>query len=447
MGLVRKITVYITIFFASMASASLFGISLTKLAFIPLLIVLLIDSLNDTVKLSMKSFVFIGFYTVIILSSLYGLCMTENYELDSYEYKLTYGIIQCILIYIPVVVLLFNNYKKDEYCNNIKKALISLARISSIWGILQFVFWSFWRIDFNNAIFNDFFNGFFGEINGARYQVLENGSWNISIRISGLSHEPAIFCMILLLGIIFDNKRWIKFIYAILIFLSLSRAGILVLLVLLGILFIKNIKNLKKSTIIYGFSIFVLLGLFLAMIFTVDSLSSLRIQFEKMLERFSLINNSEENIGTYRHINYIGWSIDSWCSDLNIFQKMFGIGYRVSGVALSHNSYYSTYLEENMINSAWAIECDFADILLGTGLVGLCIYIYIWGSVFRKGNFQHKLLCIVFVVFGIFYNVSIWTLSMIIMMFATLNIENDKILVSGDAYENPCYRCEGSIRL
>lgn len=440
----RKICVYLTVFFLSMTGASIFNVSLTKVALIPLFLSLILDSKNialNKTSLNKNAIILLLFYFVIIISSIFGLARQELYSYISYKNKLFFNILQYLLLFIPITILFFLNNQKSKYTIEIKNAIVFLAKISCIWGITQFCFWNFMKIDFNDLIFNDFFKGFFGNTWSAKYQVYVNGKWDVSIRISGLSHEPAIFCLILLLGILLDKNILFKLLYSIAILLSLSRAGIIILVVVLAILLVRRIKNANKNMIIRYIALIFSVCCFFLIILGTNAFPTLKQQFLKVIERFSLIGDSTKSTGTLRHINYIPWALRTWTFDFNILQKLFGVGRRVSGIAFSQNESLKIYLDQTMLKQAWAIESDIADVLLGTGILGLVLYFMILFNIIKNKNFEIRMIGIIFFIYGFFYNAFIWDISSLIIMFSLLPVEYESVVEGCEINENSCYRC------
>lgn len=119
----RKICVFATVLLSSMAGASVGDISLTKIAFIPLILALLTE-LKTKFSLGRMERKLLLIYFLIIASSFYGLLNTGLFKYDTYEYKLITNIIQYLIIYIPVLLLLSNSKHYFEFKEDFTKAII-----------------------------------------------------------------------------------------------------------------------------------------------------------------------------------------------------------------------------------------------------------------------------------------------------------------------------------
>jgi hypothetical protein len=115
------------------------------------------------------------YYILIIITSFWGLTKQSMFSFDTYEVKLKMNILQYAIIYFPVCWLLTGSNHLGEYKYYFKKALILLAAVNSVWGIIQFAFWAFWRVDFNSLVFVDILHGVLGTQWTTYSQVVDSG--------------------------------------------------------------------------------------------------------------------------------------------------------------------------------------------------------------------------------------------------------------------------------
>ena len=419
----RKICVFATVLLSSMAGASVGDISLTKIAFIPLILALLTE-LKTKFSLGRMERKLLLIYFLIIASSFYGLLNTGLFKYDTYEYKLITNIIQYLIIYIPVLLLLSNSKHYFEFKEDFTKAIIFLAKLNCIWAIIQFVVWVDLRIDFNDLVFNTYLHGLLGSNWSVYDQAISGDALIRNLRVAGLNYESACFSFIMLLGYALDDKTWHKFVYLAVILLALSRAGIVVSILLLAIEAFKFCRKMNKRKLQYF-----LVGLFILVIGCYVILKSpigtgINNQIQVLLTRFMLVNKASYGSGTYRHIMYPVWAVQCWLFNLDPLQKLFGVGYRVSGVAFSESTSIQGYLQNIMSTQAWAIENDFADTLLGIGVVGIALlYSFLW-QINKTGDIYSKKIVFIIFFFGLLYNVSIWSFSTIIYIYLMLCCDN-----------------------
>lgn len=118
-------------------------------------------------------------------------------------------------------------------------------------------------------------------------------------------------------------------------------------------------------------------------------------------------------------MSYPFLSIYSWFFDLNIIERLIGVGIRTEGLVFNHSQYIASFFDFNrtMLTSAWAIECDFASILLGNGIIGMLVYLYLYIQLIKSKDMSLILLGIGLLVFGIMYDVFISTIVQTTLIF------------------------------
>lgn len=435
------IVVFIAVLFSSMVGAQLWGISLNKLALLPLELYCLFHVLKHRkIIIASTSTPLICFYFAQIVGSFIAL-LNHNYLslYSNYRSTLQNNIIQNVFIYLPLVFSLSVLDNKDKLLSYLKRSLIYTCRIHCVWAIAQFVLWYAISFDFNNFVFVDLLNGLLGD-NYKTFLIFLDGK--TQLRATGLNYEPAAMATIMLLGVCLEKTFLLKLIYCATCFLGMSRTGIIVTFGTLGFQIIytsikhrKNFdKKLLKKALFYlaGAIVFVLVCL---------SIDFLRTHILNALSRFMNMGNRQD--GTSRHLMYPIYSLYAWFNELNIAQKTFGIGARVSGLAFSNSEYISSQmiLNQTMKTTAWEIECDFAAILLGDGLIGIIAYFALLVGLIKKKELGWISLGVGLFVYGVMYNTFSQTLMQIILitLFSTSKKENEPLPLLKKFYRKTDY--------
>ena len=87
----------------------------------------------------------------------------------------------------------------------------------------------------------------------------------------------------------------------------------------------------------------------------------------------------------------------------------------MSGTILAHFDVMNAYLGSHMFTTAWTVECDVAELLLGYGLLGFILY-YINVFKLKRVSEYGKVLVITYFLYSIMYDISASTFSQLIMM-------------------------------
>lgn len=184
---------------------------------------------------------------------------------------------------------------------------------------------------------------------------------------------------ILLIGLIFDDVKIFKIMYIATILVSLQRSALLGDGIIGTYLILNKIAHLRSNTSLIPIikSIVTLLIFMIAFIVVLHKVPVVNDYFTKFIDRFDFLHRSSTELSTSssRHILYLPYSVISLFSiDPIVF--LIGIGPRFSGVALTLNAHNlpSLILNANMKTSVSAIECDFAEVLLGSGILGAIFY-------------------------------------------------------------------------
>lgn len=421
------IVIFIAVFFSSVLGAQFLGVSLNKIALLPLecYLIYLMLTKGRAIKFCTWMYPIVLFYAVQILGSLFGLLNVDYIQsYEGYSSTLINNIIQNVFIYLPIVFLIGQINDKQQLLILLKKCIIYVARIHLCWIILQFILWNIFNIDFNELIFEEVLRGQLGENFGST-TIFLNGE--VQLRATGLNYEPAAAATVMMMGICFDKSLALKILYTIGTVLGMSRTGVVVAIICLVVQFIlalytKKINFSSKKLIILVLSlVFIIIILFV-------SVPSLRTQVLNLIDRFT--NMGSNNDGSERHVMYPIYSLYSWAFDLNLYQKFFGVGARVSGLVFVESPYVSLNMafNDSMLRTAWEVECDYAAILLGDGLIGIVAYLWIIIKYIKSKNLEYIALGIAVLCFGLMYNTFSSTLFQIVtILFLATNISNSYI--------------------
>lgn len=408
----ETIVIYLAVILSSFVGAQFMGISLNKISLIPLELFLILHSFKN-VRINKLQRIMLIWYLLAVISAIIGLLDNKGY-LGTNE-KLTFFIIQVLFMYCPIILM-------SSYLHNplrtAKKAVILMAKINAIWAIIQFISWYGIGFDINGFLFDDIFRGIFG--NGWTVWNFEAGT--LALRVSGFQRDSAFFAMLLILAFCMTNSKMWQGIFTLSCLLSISRTGLTVICFIILIRLFKMVKKEKvpKNTIAVGLGMVVIaIVVFLAAYFVSPSI---RYQVDYTIYRFTSIFSNTDS-GTTRHIMYIPFAIFVWAMEFNPIQKMFGIGARIGGVAFSYSSLTNKLIQMDGI-TAWAVESDIADLLLGQGICGLLIYVIIYKIGKREKNINEWIIAVA--VSGIMYNVIETTLIQVLLIFAISCLENAK---------------------
>lgn len=420
-----SLSVVFAVLICSALGAQLFGVSLNKIALIPLELIVLYKLAHKGfhIRFGREQMELMYWFLVIIVSSLIGLMYSD--QLSGTEEKLLLNIVQTVLIYIPI--LLGMNTIKDPI-KQIKKGLVITAKINCIWGLIQFVSWYIARFDFNQFVFSTLFRGLLGT-NWTAWNY-ELGS--LAIRVTGLNHDSAFFAMCMIIGFCLCDKWIWKALCFSCCALSLSRAGILTLFILAVIIVIQTLR--KRGVFNKNRSIKILIGIVLIIVVFIvvyNRVSVVNYQINYLNQRIMMIFDSGSEVGTSRHLLYIPMAFLTWLVDLPIINKIFGVGLRAGGAALVSSTVAGNVIPftPGMKVYAWAVECDMAEVLLGTGIVGFALYYFMMIKKIKKFKNNEEnglaLLFVGFLVFGIMYNISTSTLLTLILLFTCCDLKKE----------------------
>lgn len=414
--------IFIAVFFSSIIGLRVGRIAINKLALIPLEIYLVIKyshSKNSYIKINRQQKLILIWLVCAIFSSCVGLLSTYSGKYNNFDRNQVLNIIQIFFIYIPITISI-------EKCNSayssFVKSIIITAYIHGVMAIIQFVAWYIFHIDIMDVIFNSFFKGFFG----TDWTAFNFEGGKIALRVGGFNRDTAFFSLLLIFAYNYTKNIYSKFFFLICSALSMSRSGILGMVLSVIFDFAKAIRNGKvKTRWLYPIILSVIVVVFICNISP-----SIRYQLTYLNFRFqSVFNNTD--FGTARHLSYLSGAFNTWLLKMNFIEKIFGIGPRSGGVALTEGGLISQSIGHS--KDVWTIECDYAEMLLGHGFIGYLIY-YIVFRVLKIGSFKEKKLALVLLILSLMYNYFDLTLVILWLICLAEKMNGNKYVKNSSYY-------------
>ena len=400
-----SITMFIAVFFSSMLGAQLFGISLNKLALIPLLIFLLFNFRQ--LKLYKATIPLLIFFVISIFSSIIALTADYANNYSTYKKELIMNAIQVLIFYIPLVILLSKYKDKKMVSFSLKKSILITCKIHVVWGLMQFILYTFLHIDINGM----FLNIFYGK--ATEIAMTNLGSIGIFIRPTGLTNDPAFFGLVLVLAILFEKKKYSKLFIFLMACIAMSRVAIVVIIFIYLMRIVTGERKLiiNKGTAIIFASVTISIIVLLCIPVT-------RNHAVGLLSRFANIASASKIDGTSRHVLYIPNTFRILFEKFDLLEFFIGAGPRQSGTIIYNSFIMDDYLVEGMRTNTWVAETDVAELLLGYGIIGTSLYLISLFSLYNKFE-NSKGFIFGMLLFGIMYNVSGSTLFLIVLISIT----------------------------
>lgn len=410
---------------------------MNKIALVPILVLLVLfkcyDKRNIAINKSKLNLLIMLWYVIGVSSCFSGIIFCVTNDLFTYNNLLNsqiFYILQCIFIYIPLFILIQSyNYRFDFYTIT-KTALVHIARINVVYQYMQIVCWYMLNFDLNHWLFNIVLNAdrlwtsYAGKYIGSEYFVV--------LRPTAFNLDAAYLGLLMILGFCIDrNKIW-KILYPLSCMLALSRSSVLVI----GIISILqmygalgNFSNLFKSK--KGINHLIVS---MALLVIIINNSYVEMQMAHIYDRFLYVLSGAD--GTNRHIGYLFDSISIALYELPVMQTFLGIGLNCAGVILSHHNQLLSYeLNEFMLSNAWVIECDLANVLLGTGVVGLTVYIGLFSVIFLHSENDTRSIIISLLLLSFMYNFSNSTIfQLLLLLVFSCKVKNTQREISDERY-------------
>lgn len=402
-------------FLSTIEGIEIRGILLSKIMLIVFVGLLILKNIRNIKNIKITKLLL--FYCFTIISGL--LSLTRNYPYD-YKGIVIKFIIQIAFIYLPLLIVINNDNNRYKYYQALLKGLRISIFIHSIWGIMQMLLYSLIKFDLNQW----FFDSILGMHMERGWTLFYYTGGKYLVRMSGLNFEPAIFGLLLSIGVFIEKNKYLKVLYLSLITISLSRTGLMMCIATYLIKFIYERKYVLRFKFYKRFIIY--LVLIFAIISVIVKNESLNYQLKVFLNRFNFKSEEIMNDGTGRHIKYYPRGIEISLFRSNIIEALLGYGPRVSGIAFNENKDIADELyissNKNMANKAWTVECDEIAILLGHGAIGLLLY---WMVIYDaiKYNKRFKYAIIAILIGGIMYHFYSIILINLILIFTTIGDE------------------------
>lgn len=392
------------VFFSSIVGAQLFGVSLNKISMLPLLLYLLLSSRNISLRKSL--FPLAGFYIVGAVVAIFSLFAPYADDIEGYVSRSMFYAIQMAILFIPMLFLLSGSDNKDDLLRCTIDAIVLTSRINIIVVFFELISYFVVDVSITNKIL-----GFIYGIDNAAALIYLPGL-GVFLRPTGLNMDPAYLGIIVMFGFLFEKNNIWKIMGFIAVVCAMSRSSILIIIVVAIYSYIKKngFRRIKPRYLIMTVVCIV------ACIVAVQFIPSLNSQITGMLSRLHLGNEMKsEDVGTMRHMLYIPKAIEVFLFHYNPIQQLIGFGPRLSGTIIAQSNVMNNYLNPEMFRTAWTIECDIAELLLGYGIIGFFLYYYCIFKLRRIKGYG-KMLFLVFFLYSIMYDISASTYAQFVLM-------------------------------
>ena len=420
--------IFVALFFISIVGAQIGSISLNKICLLPLIAYFLIKKINCgrlLVRLPGNN-TLVAWYVLCLLSCMIGFLrfnLAEKYT--GYLSNLLNLFAQILLMYLPLTLLALSMDDIDSIYKKFQKMLVVVCRIHLFWGLVQFILYHAIDFDLNEFVF-------IKVLGGLGRETWTFFMWDYGapvLRLSGLNYDGAFFGILMLIGLAYDTVLIIKVLYIVSILLSVQRSALVAVVIYMMYLFVKSLRNRKisRGAIIKSIGVVALASI--GMIFAYKSIPAVNDTVSKFIDRFDFLSGiSNAGQSSTRHILYIPLAFITLFG-MDFFAVLFGIGPRNSGVAFALNSDEvgeALQLTQFLKNNAWSVECDIAEILLGTGIIGFALFYYNCFKLYKKGDSYIKSFVVILFALGIMYNFSHLTVVNLMLIFSNAKI-NGKI--------------------
>lgn len=412
-----NVSLFIMIFSSSIMAVEFNGISLNKMGMIPFVLIALLSLIrqhNTVISINRRYVCYTSFLLISCLSAFFGILHPVLDRERFLSTELNY-IIQVVLMYIPIILFVSKYDKEYSISDKFFKYLIYIARFHAIWILAQFVIFYASGVNITSVIYDDWLGG----ITGLNWNSFVYGS-SVVLRAAGLNQDPAFASYIMTVGFIFDRNSKFRWMYIVAPILAQSRTGFLAILVIAiyDIVDIKKIINgikLNYKRILPPVLILVILVILLKTNHTVQT------QFNSIIYRIQdIFSVSNQDISTTRHSSYPIIAIQCWAGFKNYLYILLGVGPRASGLALLNfvqRNRVNFEFTKGMLNNVWAVECDFAEILLGYGIIGLILYYLNLVKIFLIKNKRIKEFAVAMILIGFMYDFSSISFNVLFIIF------------------------------
>lgn len=353
-----------------------------------------------------KDIFLISFF--VLLSMILNVALYD-YSILEGEWKLE--IIKSSLVFIFVLLGISLLYGSDERAY-LKKYFVDGLYMSCIcqlmWAFLELVFWNWMDISLNEVVFQNILH------------IGLNVNWTItsgqSLRIAGISWEPAYFSLTMVTGYLLSKKKLLKYLFILGTIISVSRTGIIIMTcaVVIEQLFFEQNKYSQKflNHIIYLVAGIIFLGCCILFVPNIKHVAESTV--------ISIIKWNETTSGK-THFSYVLFLPDM-LRKVHLGHLFFGYGYGASGLPymLLHSKTYWSRTE------AWSIESEWLNTFWGLGLLGSIAYCsFIIKLIIKNYDRNVKILAVCLLIGGIFY---VYSGTWLIFYFVLVNNNEREVM-------------------
>lgn len=415
---IEKILFFLLGLFTSMAliQIQLGSFSVTYFNFIMYLIVIFELLFKHTFSIKdKKDYIFILYFFCFVISVIINFSNLPN----------VWGLFNVNSLFNTAILGYLIVFIKKDTLKRMKSSFILGLRLNAwiqlIWGILQYLLYTFTGQSLNQLVFSK------------SLPLTLGNTANLSMfRLSGLNWEPAYFGFSLIIGYLLVNKWWKKALFILVILLSTSITSLLSLLAVIIAGFIydnffkaKRIKrNLNVSEILIG-----ILALSLFIIFIATNWDSVCRVINYTFLRFQNLDSDASSITHTLYYQKLG---DILFNKFNLFELFFGNS--VSGYA--YTLYYGLY--SNLISTPWVVENGLVNLLVGKGIIGTFL-VYDWfllcAKDAKKENNRIAFCLIIGVIVGsITYSYFVNWIWIVVLFISLNSYEDDESCNSNNRY-------------
>lgn len=414
LNILLKGALFIAILFSSIVALVINDISINKLGLIPLLIIAYYYIVNKKITINKSNNLdsLIKFMLAIIVSALIGLLYIDN-SIKGQSSALLNIIIQILFVYFPLI-LFVNNSGNTITIKKFLDFFVIILRIHAIIIFAQFIIYILTDINIIRIFFENILQGI--DIQD-KWNAFVFGNEKL-IRASGLNYEPAFTSYLMICGFIFDKKNSFRYFYMLATILSQSRTGVVTLFAIAAwdYLYFNKKKISMKKIIFFLFC----MGMIIIFI-TYDSKVMIYANaiFLRIID--ALLGDSNE-VSANIHTGYILYGVKLFVNNSSIMQLIFGYGPRISGLFFAKHVYednINMLMPYNRLFMPWSIECDYIDLLYGSGILGLTFYIILLIKLYKENSILLKEYSLAMLIYGFMYNCSLTTINVLVLILLT----------------------------
>ncbi|GHV70006.1 hypothetical protein AGMMS49928_15620 [Spirochaetia bacterium] len=321
-----------------------------------------------------KNGVNVSIFTLFILS--YFISLIAGYFILPELLSVNWNGIKIILVYF---FIFFFGGIDDKLFLRVKKVIIFVALLNVIWAILQFIYYTVFDIPINDILF------LFLVKENIRGFTVFTGSTDtlLKYRLTGLSWDPyylGVFCIML---VCLTKSKIIKLMAFFALFFSYSRMGYLGVSFYLGFKIYQSFNKLKEKKSVKYFYLIL-------------------IPFIIIIVSYIILFLRGRNIASQR----IGYYIAPFeILSQNLIGFLWGGSPVYGGIVINLYEDIAGKYGVSAHPGPWLIESDVINTLLGRGVLGFLVYIFLFFTICLQKNIAEndKLLCLSLFIAGIGY--------------------------------------------